>query len=66
MDACPRCRLAARLERDHRIVREEIDALRENLTRDLDLDARLDLVASEVELLRLLDAIEQRRQAVLV
>ena len=66
MHACPRCQLAARLDRDARMVRDEIDARRDGLRHELDLDARLDLVASEVELTRLLDAIEERRQAVAV
>ena len=61
MDACLRCRLEKELEAHARLVAQGVAELREGLTRELDVDERLELVAEEHELEILLERIERRR-----
>jgi hypothetical protein len=63
-DACPHCAAAARLQRDARLVHDELERLRAGLVLEPELDERLELVAAEHELELLLERIVERQQAV--
>jgi hypothetical protein len=63
MHACPKCELAKELERQARLVAQEVEAARDALRFDLSLDERLELVAEEHALERLREQIERRRFA---
>jgi hypothetical protein len=65
-DTCPFCTRRRELDRHERLLRQEIDAAREALRFELPLDQRLDLVAEEHVLVRLLERIEERRFALSV
>ena len=63
MHRCPRCELTKELERQARLVAQEVEGARDALRFDLSLDERLELVAEQHALERLLAEIERRRSA---